>query len=90
MKNFEIEVLKIEYDTHKIVKYFTSQLTVPTWVTYIATDSNGNVFGYRHKPVVSSNGPEWVYGIQRDAQTLSISIGHVKFRGEWKDSLKKV
>lgn len=90
MNTFEIDQLKLEYVTHKIVKYFTCQLTVPFWVTHIATDSTGKVFGYRDKPVVSSLGPIWAYGIQEPTETMSIFIGNVKFRGDWKNSLKKV
>lgn len=87
MKNFEIEQLKVSYATHKQVKYFTSRLTVPDYVTYIATDFNGIVFGYSDKPVLSAGGYHWTYS----TPTLGIvEIGTIKYRGDWKESLKKV
>lgn len=73
-------------DGFKRVEYQGESLVVPENVNYIATDSNGDRYGYSHKPEI----PDWI-----SAWRISVSTGDYHFLGvgsskDWRDSLVQV
>ncbi|WPK30584.1 hypothetical protein ETECTG_CDS0069 [Escherichia phage ETEC-TG] len=73
-------------DGFKRVEYQGETLDVPEFVNYIATDSDGDRYGYSHKPEI----PDWI-----PAWRISVSTGDYIFLGvgsskDWRFSLTEV
>ena len=71
----------------RTVVYFGYPFVVPNGWDFIATDENGEVFCYRGKPVVSDDSGRWKVGSLINRYIL---LAHVKFEGDWKDSLMEI
>ena len=57
---------------------------IPDWVKYIATDRNGDVFGYRLKPKLDSKKSIWVGEKSLDSSN-SVYLFHTNFDStNWK------
>ena len=60
---------------------------IPDWVKYIATDRNGDVFGYRLKPKLDSKKSIWVGEKSLDSSN-SVYLFHTNFDStNWKNTL---
>jgi hypothetical protein len=52
----------------------------------MATDKDGNVFGYYSKPILEAGGNMWVNTDYFDAVKICV----VEFEGDWRQSLQQV
>ena len=68
----------------KTVKYRGNEYNIPEWVSYIATDENGGVWGFEDKPY-SSRG----YWLNREQCGKCKRIGSLNI-DNWENSLEKV
>ena len=82
---FLLETIITEYELFKEVTYFRKIFTVPKDIAWIATDSDGYIYGYESKPTkphIINN--YWAsYGDE-------FYIGQCTFQGNWEDSLMEV
>lgn len=79
---------------YKTVEYFGQTLTVPSFVTYIATDMSGEVNGFAGKPeaheVYKYTGEACHCWIDGDGNEM-YQIGYVEFEGyNWMDTLVEI
>lgn len=73
----------------KRVQYQGESLDVPEFVNYIATDSNGDRYGYSHKPEV----PDFVYAWRTPYEFINVADYWYLEEGDsrnWRDSLVQV
>ena len=78
------QILRFTERSYKSFNYFGINLKLPDGgIEYIATDSDGEVYGHFSKPSLRGNG----YWVLRDD---SILLGTIEFKGDFKDSLVEV
>lgn len=73
----------------KTISYYGNSYKVPLWVNYVATDSDGRIFGYKNRPLIlvdnkNSCGDAWVLN-QADDTAYFIGV-----TPKWVETLKKV
>ena len=83
---FLLETVIMEYDLLKEVVYFGETFNIPREVKYIATDCDGEIYGYILDPSLSWN--KWILN-DRDSNKAYI-LGNCTFQGNWEDSLMVV
>lgn len=75
----------VELPKTKTVDYFGLQLTVPLFINFIATDSDGEVYGYEIKP---SDDVYWEPNGNNDLDYYIIAT--VNLHGlDWRETLRK-
>ena len=76
-------------ESHPVV-YFGSIIMVPIGkgITHLATDGDGEVFGFRSEPIYSRDSSEiWTTDDTHHASFGSVYLTTIKYEGDWKDSL---
>lgn len=66
----------------KTVDYCGKQYNVPDWVKFIATDSDGAIFGYEEKPAISEF---WKEHISKKGRVCRLTRPE-----EWRDTLQEI
>ena len=82
----DFKIVNVKQRFVKIVLYYGVSYTVTDSVNYMATDKDGNVFGYYSKPKLGADVNMWVNVDYCDA----VKIGVVEFEGDWRQSLQQV
>jgi hypothetical protein len=82
----DFKIVNVKQRFVKIVLYYGVSYTVTDSVNYMATDKDGNVFGYYSKPKLGADVNMWVNVDYCDA----VKIGVVEFEGDWRQSLHQV
>ena len=63
----------------------------PDWVEFIATDSDGEVWGYNKKPIADVNLLHWISAEAGDPLFVAELIAHIDVQTIfWSDSLEEV
>jgi hypothetical protein len=74
-------------ELNKRVNYFGTEVSVSESITYIAVDSNGEVYGYTHHPIKGA----LMWGGECAEGSLAAYIGTVDLQGmHWTDTLVEV
>ena len=76
------------------VNYFEKRISVHKMYKHIATDSNGDIFGYTAQPINDDIAPN-IFRMQGenigyDDQNKVIFLGHNQYNGDWRQSLRAV
>jgi hypothetical protein len=82
----DFKIVNVKQRFVKIVLYYGVSYTVTDSVNYMATDKDGNVFGYYSKPILEAGGNMWVNTDYFDAVKICV----VEFEGDWRQSLQQV
>jgi hypothetical protein len=83
----EFKIVNVKQNFIKPVLYYGTLFTVPKNINYMATDKDGNVFGYYSKPTkLGADVNMWINNDYCDA----VKIGVVEFEGDWRQSLQQV
>lgn len=85
MNEFRIQILEM---ASKKVNYCGIELQIPGCIieiNYVTTDKNGHVRGWHCPPYPEKN--NWTTQSPSD---MPIEFGKAKFKGDWKESMRKV
>ena len=82
---FKINAVTDTETPTKNVLYYNYVFTVPEWVCYLATDSEGSLMGYDREPMKDDNNGWWDSGIGPIEMIARLDYG-----GDWRDSLVEV
>jgi hypothetical protein len=71
----------------KTVLYYDQEYTVPDWVNFIATDKNGETFGYRMEPELRE-----AWWCQAKGTRMYHVVGYIRYQGifDWAHSCVEV
>ena len=79
------QILRFTERSYKSFNYFGINLKLPNRIKYIATDSDGEVYGYYRTPYNDSN--SWGTA---DEDDVYLFLGTIEFKGDFKHSLVEV
>lgn len=71
-------------NTFKRFQYFGAIMKINETIQYIATDKNGDVYGFSSKP--RCNNSFWEDGCSHKTMFLGV----IRYTGDWQDSLMEV
>ncbi len=75
----------------KPVEYFGHRITVPIWVVWLATDADGELYGYKHEPYLPANSVENNWLRVFDPAEKRCFVATVELQGtDWRDTKVKV
>ena len=93
MRYIEAEkVASLEDDSRLVRDYYGGELVIPTWVRFIAMDSDGMTWGYKEKPeadMEDDTDGEWKTGCTDQARRVGWRSTKLAVR-VWRDSLREV
>ena len=81
-----MKLLKSKLQRTKKVEYFGLGICVPIWVSYIATDEDGDVYGLSHEPSIYKD--FWRRDDSDFYNSMEVCVAEVDLEGlDWKDTL---
>ncbi len=85
----KMRILVKYYKEVKAALYFENNILVPVWTNYLATDADGTINAFSHKPVMGDDGEWWYKQCDNDYQhCYACTVGLATLEStDWRDTL---